>query len=70
VLQVARSRTVQPRLVDCLDLAFVTALTDFKRENSRYVYGGPSGLRARTVHVCAENVLVAHNGWIFVDGYK
>jgi hypothetical protein len=26
--------------------------------------GGPSGLRARTVHVCAECVLFAHNGWI------
>jgi hypothetical protein len=50
--------------VDCLDLTFLTALTDFKRENSRYVYGGPSGPRARTVRVCAEHVSFAHNGWI------
>jgi hypothetical protein len=32
------------------------------RKTSRYLYGGPSGLRARTVRVCAEIVLVAHNG--------
>jgi hypothetical protein len=25
--------------------------------------GGPSGPRARTVRVCAELVLFAHNGW-------
>jgi hypothetical protein len=37
---------------------------------NRYLYGGPSGLRARTVRVCAESVLVAHNGWIFEVGYK
>jgi hypothetical protein len=34
------------------------------------MYDGPSGLRARTVRVCAESVLVAHNGWIFEVGYK
>jgi hypothetical protein len=70
VLQVARSQTVRPRLADYPDLAFLTALTDFKQENSRYVYSGPSGLRARTVRVRAENVPVAHNGWIFEVGYK
>jgi hypothetical protein len=32
VLQVARSRTVRPWWVDCLDLTFLTTLTDFKRE--------------------------------------
>jgi hypothetical protein len=31
-------------------------------KSSSYLYGGPSGLRARTVRVCAEVVLVAHNG--------
>ena len=31
VLQVARSRTVRPWWADCLDLTFLTALTDFKR---------------------------------------
>jgi hypothetical protein len=30
-------------------------------KTSRYLYGGPSGLRARTIRVCAEIVLVAHN---------
>jgi hypothetical protein len=39
-------------------------------EYSRYVYGGPSGLRARTVRVCAEQVLFAHNGWNLVGDYK
>jgi hypothetical protein len=70
VLQVARSRTVRPRWADCPDLTFLTALTDFKRENSRYVYGGPSGPRARTVRVCAELVSFAHNSWIWVGDYK
>jgi hypothetical protein len=27
------------------------------------MYDGPSGPRARTVRVCAELVLFAHNGW-------
>jgi hypothetical protein len=35
-------------------------------KNSRYVYGGPSGPRARTVRVCTEHVFFAHNGWIWV----
>jgi hypothetical protein len=33
-------------------------------KSSRYVYGGLSGPRARTVRVCAELVSFAHNGWI------
>jgi hypothetical protein len=39
-------------------------------KNSRYVYGGPSGPRARTVRVCAKHVSFAHNGWIWVGDYK
>ena len=33
---------------------------------SRYMYGGPSGPRARTVRVCVELVLFAHNSWNLV----
>jgi hypothetical protein len=39
-------------------------------KSSRYVYDEPSGPRARTVRVCAEHVSFAHNGWIWVGGYK
>jgi hypothetical protein len=34
------------------------------------MYDGPSDLRARTVRVCTESVLVVHNGWICEVGYK
>jgi hypothetical protein len=39
-------------------------------KTSFYVYGGPSGPKVRTVRVCAEYVLFAHNGWIWVVCYK
>jgi hypothetical protein len=55
VLHVASSRIVRPKWADCSDLTFLTALIDFKRKNSCYVYGGPSGPRARP-SACAQNL--------------
>jgi hypothetical protein len=59
---VDRSRTVQPRMADRLSLTFSDSTDIFQTRIIHYLYGGPSGHRARTVRVCADSVLVAHNG--------
>jgi hypothetical protein len=60
VLQVARSRTVPPRWVNCPDLTFLIALIDFKQEKIVVMCTVDRPALGRGPSACAENVCCLH----------